>query len=56
MFVNMKLFARFRSEDKEKFNLVEISNKLSEQEPSAYFKVKVDEKNKRVFEISKQKF
>ncbi len=53
MFVNMKLFTRFRCEDKEKLNLVEISNKLSEKEPSAYFKVKLDEKNKRVFEISK---
>jgi hypothetical protein len=56
IFVNMKLFTRFRSEDKEKLNLVEISKKLDEKEPSAYFKVKVDEKNKRVFEVSKQKF
>jgi hypothetical protein len=56
IFVNMKLFTRFRSKDKEKLNLVEISKNLDEKEPSAYFKVKVDEKNKRVFEVSKQKF
>ena len=56
MFVNMKLFTRFRSQDKEKFNLVEITNKLSDAEPSAYYKVKVDENTKRVFEVSKQKF
>jgi hypothetical protein len=52
----MKLFTRFNSQEKDKFNLVEISSKLSEAEPSAYYKVKVDEKTKRIFEVSKQKF
>ena len=52
----MKLFTLFKSQDKEKFNLVEITNKLSDAEPSAYYKVKVDENTKRVFEVSKQKF
>ena len=56
MFVNMKLFTRFDSQNKEKFNLVEISERLSDEQPSAYFKVKVDENTKRVFEVSKQKF
>lgn len=42
MFVNMKLFTRFNSEEKEKFTLVEISNELTDAQPSAYYRVKVD--------------
>lgn len=56
IFVDMKLFTRYHSQDKSKFNLAEISHTLNEEESSAYYSVKVDENNSRVFEVSKQKF
>ena len=55
LFVDMKLFSLFKSPDKEKFNLVEISDKLSDANSSAFYTVKVDANTKRIFEVSKQK-
>jgi len=53
LFVDMKLFSLFKSPDKEKFNLVEISDKLSDTNSSAFYTVKVDANTKRIFEVSK---
>ena len=56
IFSNMKIFKPITAESAETFSLLQINDKLTDAEPTMHVKIKFQNQNKRIFEISKQNF